>query len=827
MKIKKKKYLIAAIAVMSIVLLGIFISRFYREKESELQKETVKVTSVSSQQTPEQHTYLLYAEDENYEKVSTKPTEKSRYIGIYEGPCKEIPLDPFLYSWQPYDNEAYSELIVVTETDAIPISYDSEGRPIYSYDMSGNPIYGYDVNGNPVYGYDALGNPIYGYDADGNAIYQIDSQGRKIIGYDGEGNPIYASSDESYAAGEKGEDGAHGTDGESGNKGEDGTHGTDGESGNKGQDGADGEPGARGQDGTDGEPGAKGVAGKSSYVHIRYSAASDGADMTEQSDDSTRYIGICVSTNQKAPSAASDYTWSMIRKNNDDDVKTITNTLETKIKETTDNYNEQLKQLQESTSVSSNDLRQNIINLETEINNVIARLMAEDIYYDNSTSGAEASNVQGALDELFQNGTDIKANLISSLENNRLGIDETSSWEDIFTLINSKYGNTATVFASFSDKSEASNVQNGIDLLFQNNATAKINLGKAVENSGKTITEDTPWEDIYTDMSELFPPGYDVTYIIDKDVEEIAVCPYEGDAAEYIPQHMKNGYTFLGWRTDTTANSNVLSEKVVSREGLVLYAVFKKVLTASFDGNAADSGSTANVTGTMIYNNGNSSYPTIILPSSGFVLPNNVFNAWRCGSPAGTSYAPGAQYTFSTDEDVVFYVSWSPYLYYNGTFASNYGGAYKAYGSGTTSGMTTTISNASTYHNTVYYAVYFTKPISFAGYSKLEWQGSYYRYGGWGYVGLGLSPNVPSSFSAGNYDSGNPGTSFSKKIQWLSWDRHARNGSEDGTNIKAVFDVSSLQSGNYYLCLYMKDGNNEYDAKCSGKITTTSLRLIE
>lgn len=62
-----------------------------------------------------------------------------------------------------------------------------------------------------------------------------------------------------------------------------------------------------------GADGASGQDGVSSYVHIRYSANSSGADMTTTPQANSKYIGIASTNSSTAPSTASGYTWSEYR----------------------------------------------------------------------------------------------------------------------------------------------------------------------------------------------------------------------------------------------------------------------------------------------------------------------------------------------------------------------------------------------------------------------------------------------------------------------------------------------------------------------------------
>ena len=55
---------------------------------------------------------------------------------------------------------------------------------------------------------------------------------------------------------------------------------------------------------------AQGEAGRSSYLHIRYSENASGANMTERPTDSTKYIGLAETTSPIAPTDYLAYTWS-------------------------------------------------------------------------------------------------------------------------------------------------------------------------------------------------------------------------------------------------------------------------------------------------------------------------------------------------------------------------------------------------------------------------------------------------------------------------------------------------------------------------------------
>ena len=114
----------------------------------------------------------------------------------------------------------------------------------------------------------------------------------------------------------------------------------------------------------------------------------------------------------------------------------------------------------------------------------------------------------------------------------------------------------------------------------------------------------------------------------------------------------KSGYTFVGWREDTAANSSVLSSKTMGDSTITLYAVFKQTITLSYSGNGSTSGSTASQSGTRYYNNGNMSNPSFTLSSNGFAKTGYFFTGWDLGSA-------GSKITLS--ESKTAYAQWHTY----------------------------------------------------------------------------------------------------------------------------------------------------------------------
>src|SRR5699024_4613512 len=73
-----------------------------------------------------------------------------------------------------------------------------------------------------------------------------------------------------------------------------------------GNTGATGPQGPRGPQGIQGPSGSN---GQSQWVHIRYSANSNGSGMTTNPSSTTKYVGIAVTNSSSAPSYTG-FTWS-------------------------------------------------------------------------------------------------------------------------------------------------------------------------------------------------------------------------------------------------------------------------------------------------------------------------------------------------------------------------------------------------------------------------------------------------------------------------------------------------------------------------------------
>ncbi len=152
---------------------------------------------------------------------------------------------------------------------------------------------------------------------------------------------------------------------------------------------------------------------------------------------------------------------------------------------------------------------------------------------------------------------------------------------------------------------------------------------KNVRHNGQKVKK---W---YHNGTKVYSVGNVVTYYFNSN--DYAQEEIDSEASCLTPKTVNyinhfSGWTFVGWREDKTASSSVLSSKVMGDEPVTLYAVYRRSLTATFNGNGATSGSVASISGTQYYNNGNTANPAITLPACGYSKTNYKFNGWNYGA---------------------------------------------------------------------------------------------------------------------------------------------------------------------------------------------------
>lgn len=113
----------------------------------------------------------------------------------------------------------------------------------------------------------------------------------------------------------------------------------------------------------------------------------------------------------------------------------------------------------------------------------------------------------------------------------------------------------------------------------------------------------------------------------------------------------KSGYTFVGWREDSTANGTVLTSKTMGSTPVELYAVFKKTCTLT----AKSYNSTQTVNSTVYYNNGNATSSKVTIPT-GASYSDWTWRGWTTSTSANASvgYANGAIYDLASHDATIY-----------------------------------------------------------------------------------------------------------------------------------------------------------------------------
>ena len=145
----------------------------------------------------------------------------------------------------------------------------------------------------------------------------------------------------------------------------------------------------------------------------------------------------------------------------------------------------------------------------------------------------------------------------------------------------------------------------------------------------------------------VYPNAGEVTYYVDSGVvytEEIDIDNSCLTPTTFTPT--KSGWTFVGWREDSTASSSVLSEKKSDGNNYTLYAVFKQNVTIT-KYNGSSSATTESKT--RYYNNTNVANPS-------FTLSQNNLSGWTAkgwstssSATASASVSNGGSVTLSAN----------------------------------------------------------------------------------------------------------------------------------------------------------------------------------
>lgn len=213
----------------------------------------------------------------------------------------------------------------------------------------------------------------------------------------------------------------------------------------------------------------------------------------------------------------------------------------------------------------------------------------------------------------------------------------------------------------------------------------------------------------YYEGKQVYSSGSTVTYYVDSGIsytEEVD----EGESClspkTFAPA--KSGWTFVGWRADTTASGTVYTSKVMGDEPVALYAVFKTGVTVGYYNGTT---SIATQTKERYYNNGNIANPSFTLTQK--ALSGWAARGWSTGTTAAASILYNNGATFTRDSNITLYG-----MYYQ-TVTVSYNG------NGNTSGSVAADSGIRYYNSNgaVANPSFMLKSNSFAktGYTFVKW----------------------------------------------------------------------------------------------------------
>ncbi len=158
---------------------------------------------------------------------------------------------------------------------------------------------------------------------------------------------------------------------------------------------------------------------------------------------------------------------------------------------------------------------------------------------------------------------------------------------------------------------------------------------------------------IYLGAHVIYATGVTVTYKVDSNSQIQQTGALSEDIVRSAPTVTKAGYTFVGWKSDNTADGSVLSSYVLqSASAVTLYAVFKRTITIdmdSMDADLPDGAEETSVDAILYYNNGQSKSENVLIPSCPYVMEDKTFCGWTIDPGTAESYMPGEYYTFTDD----------------------------------------------------------------------------------------------------------------------------------------------------------------------------------
>lgn len=153
---------------------------------------------------------------------------------------------------------------------------------------------------------------------------------------------------------------------------------------------------------------------------------------------------------------------------------------------------------------------------------------------------------------------------------------------------------------------------------------------------------------VYKGSTLVYQSAFNITYVVDTNKKYTEkVNPNKSILSPKTFTPKKDGWTFVGWRTNTTVSSTVLKSgdaNAIAKKHMTVYAVFKKTITCTFKSY----GKTKEVTGTRYYNNGNIINASVTVPT-GATRTDWTWRGWSAAgdktAKASVKYKNGAKIT--------------------------------------------------------------------------------------------------------------------------------------------------------------------------------------
>mgnify|MGYP005794805191 CR=1 FL=1 len=251
-----------------------------------------------------------------------------------------------------------------------------------------------------------------------------------------------------------------------------------------------------------------------------------------------------------------------------------------------------------------------------ENNGTISGLKHGDTVYARLTDGVNVGDYASAsiLDEIppkaeiqveKTTNASIKVNVIASDEESGLATNETYTYY-------------------LEDEKKESNTESSYNY---------TGLTAGTSYTLKVVVKDEAGNETEASIEASTTQLYTVTYQIDSGNTQTQQFE-EGQSVisglNFTPS--KSGYTFVGWKEDTTASSSVLSSKTMGTSNMTLYAVFSQNITVTkYNGSS----SATTETKAKYYNNGNVANPS-------FTLSQNGLSGWTAAGWTTSTSATGS-----------------------------------------------------------------------------------------------------------------------------------------------------------------------------------------